>query len=1109
MPTLLFSEIQELTRQQTSLRSKYYQLNELLQRVCNSFSEDYNTSFTGLFSQLNAVCQANKIDKRDIDFSRRRIRLVLRGEMLPDEQTFARDCGHLSHFIAQLYHTKVPSNLAHLYVPEKREPQKIEAIYLKKRAIVEQINKDNFVCSTVDGDEWTVVPNERTSKTFKILETGMTVNLIDTKVSDGKYEPRLIIFEPDFLIDVSQLAGCMMHYGNHPFNYLLKMFEPVSTKIFFLLGNLANQFVDDIVNSKKSEQKQIYLDACKKNFRDFALQYLVLSSETNTEFFEDTKRHFANIYKIVHQNFGSRHVNIKLDEIILEPSFICEALGLRGRYDIMSSDRLSLIELKSGKAEEFYSKPVKPKKDNLMQMTLYAEMLHYNFLIPRDKIKSYLLYSKYPVIYEERNSAEAVAEIMFLRNRIVKMLQAIRKGNFSKYLPYIREDVINENKINDKLYNNFLKPRLSEITTPLKEMKGVLKDYFCEYLTFLVREQFMSKTSDMREGGSRGFARVWNADFTTKILTGDILYDLKIKETKGNDSVENIVFQIPAYDDDFIPNFRSGEIVQVYQRNKNEDNVLNKQLIRAHIVNLRTDEIELALTFPQRNSEVFPADALYAIEHDYTDSSFNTAFRGLFQLLKTEKSRQELLLGLRKPETNPNIRLKGEYGEQMNSIVLQVMQAKDYFLLVGPPGTGKTSVALKNITEEFVATSPDGQALLLMAYTNRAVDEICGMLDGINANYIRIGNEHACAPEFRKRLLSKRVEKCDRRQDAARIIQTTDIYVGTVLSISGKPELFELKSIGCAVIDEASQILEPFIVGLLSVQNSRGKVCIPKFILIGDHKQLPAVVVQSEKNTKVEMDSLQQIGLDNLRNSFFQRLSILQQKYDWRGVTALLNKQGRMHPEISKFVSNVFYEGRLEEVPCPHQKENLNLNKTQSQTERFIAETRMGFVNVSPPEIVENVKVNTNEAKVVAKLLKSLINLYERNGEEIYTPKQVGIIVPFRNQIRAVRNELRKEEVPDYEDITIDTVECFQGSQRDFIFFSTTISRRYQLDTLSNVQTSGDVIIDRKLNVAITRARKQMFIVGNEQLLSDNQIYRNLIGNCRKIKMEVDEIAIN
>ena len=142
-------------------------------------------------------------------------------------------------------------------------------------------------------------------------------------------------------------------------------------------------------------------------------------------------------------------------------------------------------------------------------------------------------------------------------------------------------------------------------------------------------------------------------------------------------------------------------------------------------------------------------------------------------------------------------------------------------------------------------------------------------------------------------------------------------------------------------------------------------------------------------------------------------------------------------------------------------------------------------------------------------MLKSLINLYERNGEEIYTPKQVGIIVPFRNQIRAVRNELRKEEVPDYEDITIDTVECFQGSQRDFIFFSTTISRRYQLDTLSNVQTSGDVIIDRKLNVAITRARKQMFIVGNEQLLSDNQIYRNLIGNCRKIKMEVDEIAIN
>ena len=1102
MPSLLFSEIRELNKQSTSLQSKYFQLNDILQRVCNAFSEHFKTTFTGLFSQLNAVCQANNINKRDIDFARRRIRQVLRGELVPDDTIFARDCGYLSHFIAQLYHTAVPVDLAKLYTPEQQQKSKIEAIYLKKRAIVEQVGSDSFVCTTVDGDEWNVVLNERTSKTFKLLEPGMTINLIDTKVSEGKYEPRLIILEPDFLIDVSQLAGCMKHYGNHPFNYLLALLEPSSTKLYFLLGHLANQFVDDIVNSKSTNQNQIYLSACKKNFRDYALQYLVLSAETNNQFFEDTKRHFANIFKTIHESFTNEHVGLKLDEILLEPSFICEALGLRGRFDIMSSDRMKLVELKSGKATEYYNKPIKPYKDNLMQMTLYAEMLHYNFLIPRDNIKSFLLYSKYPVFYEERNSAEAVAEIMFTRNRIVKMFQTIREGNFEKYLPYIREEVINEKKVCDNFYNNYLRPQLLTMTKHLQSMDGVLKDYFCEYMTFLVREQFMSKTSDLREGGSRGFARVWNADFTTKILTGDILYNLKIKETKGKDCVEQIVLQVPTYDDDFIPNFRKSEIVQIYQRNTNDDNVLNQQLVRANIVNVRTNEVEIALTYPQRNPDVFPKDALYAIEHDYTDSSFSSAYRGIFQLLNTQKSRQELLLGQRKPETNTSIRLKGEYGDQMNDIVLQAKQAQDFFLLVGPPGTGKTSVALKNMTEEFILSTPRGEALLLMAYTNRAVDEICAMLEGINANYIRIGNENSCDPLYRKRLLSTKVEDCNKRQDAQRIIQTTNIYVGTVLTISGRSELFELKSFRCAIIDEASQILEPFIVGLLSIQNSIGKICIPKFILIGDHKQLPAVVVQPEYMTKTEKTSLHEIGLKDLRNSFFQRMHFLQQKNGWTGITALLHRQGRMHPDISSFVNEYFYDGKLEAVPCPHQKEELNLIGTNSLLESFVAQTRLGFVNVLPADNVENVKVNANEAKVIAQLMRSLIDVYQRNGEEIDVSKQIGVIVPFRNQIRAVRNELREVDIPNFEDITIDTVECFQGSQRDFIFFSTTISRRYQLDTLSNVQTSGDSLIDRKLNVAITRARKQLFIVGNEQLLSNNPIYKNLIERCKGFNLK-------
>ena len=101
--------------------------------------------------------------------------------------------------------------------------------------------------------------------------------------------------------------------------------------------------------------------------------------------------------------------------------------------------------------------------------------------------------------------------------------------------------------------------------------------------------------------------------------------------------------------------------------------------------------------------------------------------------------------------------------------------------------------------------------------------------------------------------------------------------------------------------------------------------------------------------------------------------------------------------------------------------------------------------------------------------------------------------MPFRNQIALIRHELRKMDIPEADDITIDTVERYQGSQRDIIIYSTTISQRYQLDILSVPVRDGELWIDRKLNVAITRAKKQFFLTGNYDLLIQNDIYRDFL----------------
>ena len=143
-------------------------------------------------------------------------------------------------------------------------------------------------------------------------------------------------------------------------------------------------------------------------------------------------------------------------------------------------------------------------------------------------------------------------------------------------------------------------------------------------------------------------------------------------------------------------------------------------------------------------------------------------------------------------------------------------------------------------------------------------------------------------------------------------------------------------------------------------------------------------------------------------------------------------------------------------------------------------------------------KANVLEARIIAQLVKGIVSLHEKNDMPFDTQRQLGVIVPFRRQIALVRVEIAKL-LPDVaENLVIDTVERYQGSQRDIIIYGTTITQHYELDVLSNLTETASGMVDRKLNVAITRARKQLFILGNEKLLRDNVLYAKLIDYCKK-----------
>ena len=115
-------------------------------------------------------------------------------------------------------------------------------------------------------------------------------------------------------------------------------------------------------------------------------------------------------------------------------------------------------------------------------------------------------------------------------------------------------------------------------------------------------------------------------------------------------------------------------------------------------------------------------------------------------------------------------------------------------------------------------------------------------------------------------------------------------------------------------------------------------------------------------------------------------------------------------------------------------------------------------------------------------------------GDHFDTEQSIGIIVPYRNQISAIRNAIDQYGISELHNISIDTVERFQGSQRDYIIYGFTIQQRWQLNFLSsNTFKEEGAWIDRKLNVAMTRARLQLTLVGNPQLLVHNTTFSQLM----------------
>ena len=372
--------------------------------------------------------------------------------------------------------------------------------------------------------------------------------------------------------------------------------------------------------------------------------------------------------------------------------------------------------------------------------------------------------------------------------------------------------------------------------------------------------------------------------------------------------------------------------------------------------------------------------------------------------------------------------------EWQSSAVLSSLELNEgeLLLIVGPPGTGKTTF----ISRAAKLASSMGDRILITSHTNRAVDNVIERQE----DAVRVGNPLKISPSVKKSslelLASKAVNIDDEASDAEELAEITAkkarLVEKEMLNILNKAKIVGATLIKCGLfpmadqnfdmvfIDEASQAL--ISAALLGIE--RGK----KYVLVGDPFQLPPVL---SKNAS-------QYSAFN----FF-----------YSGNAIWLRNHYRSNSEIIGFISKYVYKGRiLASERCKDIK--LEITPQGEFASILHPDKPLVFVSVCGEEEGKGSKCNRAEAMIVARICKEL----ERCGVK---KEDIGIITPYIRQVKLI------SEVTD--GIEVNTVDAFQGREKDVILFSTTSTS--DLSFASNT---------RRLNVAITRARKKFIAIGNE-----------------------------
>ncbi|MDT3435400.1 AAA domain-containing protein [Haloarcula sp. 1CSR25-25] len=867
------------------------------------------------------------------------------------------------------------------------------------------------------GEPTTVTLWGKWTENAEVIEAGMEVAVYNPDEREYRGEKQYsvggdatLVVQPEFLVDVTDIRA----WVQCPRMYYLRKLDGADHAYPLVKGTVVHEVFGDLLRGRD-------LDTAIDEQVDAAGLDIGLLGREADEVAGDVRDHASAIQGWLQQGTLTEH-----DEWRSEMTLISERFGMKGRADAVR--RGMPVELKTGKNTKR-----EPRFQDKIQATAYALMLGERAAGAGSAVDAApdtgtLLYTKNAAVDRNEESGDLSPAKEFsigsgLLNYVVRTRNAIAAMEYDSGVPTGYEANAKCEYCFEQDTCMGVSGRLdqeSKAGTVGRAVPEEELDYF---------EQFYTALEAERRAVHREYAKLWEQTPEERADDDRALVDL---EPTGRRELDGGRWELRAKGTGAVSKIREGNLVLAsdgdpvtgnaelarVERLGNEapraSDSGNGAAVNEEIVVTADEPLDL------RRLDVYPSE----LTTDRLQNALHDA------VLLQSPEQKDVLFGRCEPEFTAVGETFIDNNDAQNEAVQLAVGAEDFALVHGPPGTGKTYTLARMVR----ALVDRGDRVLLSAFTNRAVDNLLEALEEQGyTDIVRVGTESG----VREDMQEYRLETIGDPGECAGRLQNAQVVAATTATCGGST--LQTQDFDVAVVDEAGQLTEPGTLAATTLAD--------RFVLVGDHQQLPPVV-QSEDET--------------LSTSLFERLI---DAHPEAGI--MLDRQYRMAQHIQAFASREFYDGQLRPASgavAAQRLEDLDGVSTASLPE--ILRDRVAFVDPGGSQVGNT---NPTEADRIADIVAS----YRSAG---VPADDIGVIAPYRAQVAEISKRLP--------DVTVDTVDRFQGSSKEVIVISFVATGTLDSPIFEDY---------RRINVALTRAKKALVLVGDGDALATDEVYGRMV----------------